>query len=170
TLHLSLLPDLHLPLILPVWRQSQYSTKNGFSLPPYAGEQSKDSVLAVHVARYGDTEAGRQMVEPGDTAALDQIDKDRYEREYPVEWTRLVAMLLHAAQIRLAAGDVDGGTELVVLHRQLRQVLDAKAAQGPLGADLLSRGWKTLNAAASAWRAEKKLELAGDADAAVAEW
>src|SRR5581483_12045551 len=95
TLHLSLLPDLHLPLILPVWRQSQYSTKNGFSLPPYAGEQSKDSVLAVHVARYGDTEAGRQMVEPGDTAALDQIDKDRYEREYPVEWTRLVAMLLH---------------------------------------------------------------------------
>jgi hypothetical protein len=170
TLHLSLLPDLHLPLVLPVWRQCSYSNKQGFSLPAYASDQAKDSALAVHVARYGDTEAARQLVEPGDTAALEQIEKYRYEREYPVEWTRLVALLLHAAQLRLATGDVDGGTELLVLHRQLREVLDAKAAQGPLGADLLARGWKTFTAAAAAWRAEKKLELAGQAYSVVAAW
>ncbi len=170
TLHLSLLRELHLPLVLPIWRQSQYSNKLGFSLPLYAADTSKDSRLAVHLACYGDTTAARQFVESGDAGALELIEKYRCEREYPVEWTRLVALLLHAAQLRLATGDVDGGTELVVLHRQLRQLLDSKAAQGALGADLLARGWKTFNAAAAAWRAEKKLELAKQAEDLIAEW
>src|SRR5262249_42598884 len=140
------------------------------SLPPYAADAIKDSLLAVHLARYGDNIAVRQLVEPADTTALEQIEKYRYEREYPLEWTRLVALLLHAAPLRIATGDVDGPTELVGRHRQLRQLIDAKAARGPLGADLLARGWKTFNTAAVAWRAEKKLELAKQADDLLAEW
>jgi len=169
-LPLSLLPNLHLPLVMPVWREASYSAKAGFSLPPYAAAGAKDSGLALNLARYGDFEAARQLVEPGDQKTLERIENGRFERDYPVEWTRLVALLLHASQLRLATGDVDGATELIVLHRQLRELLDAKAAQGALGADLFSRGRKVLTEAAAAWRAEKKGDLAGQADAAVAAW
>jgi hypothetical protein len=165
-----LLPDLRLPLAVPVFRQARYSATVEFSLPPYLKEGTKDSVLALHLARYGDHEAAGKLVEPGDAQTKRQIEAARYEREYPVEWTRLVGLLLHAAQMRLATGDIEGGTEVVVLHRQLRSVLDAKAARGPLGAVLLSRGRLALTRAAAAWRAEKKSELAGQAEAVLAEW
>ena len=165
-----LLPGLRLPLAVPVLRQARLSAKTEFSLPPYVQEGTQDSALALHLARYGDHEAAIKLVEPGDTETQRQIEAAHCEREYPVEWTRLVGLLLHAAQMRLATGDLEGGTELVVLHRQLRSVLDAKAATGPLGAVLLSRGRQTLAQAAAAWRAEKKLGLAAQADAALAEW
>ena len=45
--------------------------------------------------------------------------------------------MLQSARFKLANGEVDGATELVLLHRQLRQLLDARAAAGPLGAALL---------------------------------
>jgi hypothetical protein len=83
-------------------RQARYSAKDGFSLPLYVQEGSKDSVLALHLARYGDSEAANQLVEPGDTEISQQIQAARFEREYPVEWTRLVGLLLHSAQMRLA--------------------------------------------------------------------
>src|SRR5262249_55484275 len=66
--------------------------------------------------------------------------------------------------------DVEGGTELLVLHRQLRDLLDAKAAQGPLGAVLLGSGRIVFAGAAKAWREEKKTELAAQAEAGLAEW
>jgi hypothetical protein len=165
-----LIPELRLPLAVPVLRQARYSAKVEFSLPPYVETGTKDSALALHLARYGDHEAASKLVEPGDTETPRQIEAARFEHEYPVEWSRLVGLLLHAAQIRLATGDIEGGTELVVLHRQVRSVLDAKAAKGRLGAVLLSRGRQTLAQAAAAWRADKKLELAAQADAALAEW
>src|SRR5262245_58100881 len=52
-----LLPELHLPLALPVLREAKYSAKAGFSLPPYAADGEKDNDLALHLARYGDAEA-----------------------------------------------------------------------------------------------------------------
>src|SRR5262249_22969480 len=131
---------------------------------------SKDNVVALHLARYGDLEAANGLAEPGNAEISRQIQAAKYEREYPVEWTRLVGLLLHSAQMRLATGDVEGGTELVVLHRQLRAVLDPLAAKGPLGAALLSRGRVTLAQAAAAWRADKKEELATQAQAALADW
>lgn len=166
----TLIPSLRLPLVVPVLRQARYSAKDGFSVPPYLAEGSKDSDLALHLARYGDNEAAGRLVDPGDTEIRQHIQAARYEREYPVEWTRLVGLLLHSAQMRLAAGDVEGGTEVVVLHRQLRAVLDPQAAKGILGAELLARGRLTLARAAAAWRANKKEELASQADAALADW
>jgi hypothetical protein len=165
-----LIPELRLPLAVPVLRQAKYSGKAEFSLPPYVPAGTQDSALALHLARYGDHDAASKLVEPGDTETRQQIEAARCEHEYPVEWTRLVGLLLHAAQMRLATGDLEGGTELIVLHRQVRSVLDAKAANGPLGAVLLSRGRQTLAQAAAAWRAEKKLQLAAQADAVLAEW
>jgi hypothetical protein len=165
-----LLPDLRPPLAVPVLRAATFSAKAGFSLPPYVAEDSRDSALALHLARFGDTEAAAKLVEQGDAAARRQIEAGRCERNYPLEWTRLVGLILHAAEFRLATGDVEGASELVLLHGQLRTLLDAKAAEGALGATLLPRGRETLARAAVAWRAAKKTELAEEVEAAVASW
>ncbi len=146
----TLIPTLRLPLVVPVLREVHYSDKAGFSLPSYLAEDSKDSALALHLARHGDYEAAEKLVEPGDTETSQRIQEARFEREYPVEWTRLVALHLHIAQ--------------------LRAVLDPQAARGTLGAALLSRGRQTLTRAAVAWREEKMVELAGQADATLADW
>ena len=66
SLYLSLLEQFRLPLVVPIWREAKYSTSAGFSLPPYFTGESRDSKLALHVARYGDLEAARKLVEPGD--------------------------------------------------------------------------------------------------------
>src|SRR5262249_49171703 len=139
-LQFTLVPHVRLPLAVPVLREAKYSAKAGISLPPYAPEDLRDSGLALHLARYGDVEAARQLVDPADAATLARIEACRCERNYPVEWTRLTGLMLHVAEVRLANADVDGGTELLVLHRQLRTLLDARAAQGPLGALLLGHG------------------------------
>src|SRR5262249_26022162 len=120
--------------------------------------------------RFGDSEAALQLVEPTAAAARSQIEAGRYERNYPVEWTRLAGLMLHGAQIRLATGDLQGGTELVLLHQQLQQLLDSRAARGLLGATLLPSGRETLARAAAAWREEKQTILVEQATAALATW
>jgi hypothetical protein len=165
-----LLPALHPPLAVPVLREAKFSERAGFSLPPYAAPGTTDTELALHLARYGDAEAARRLVDPADADAARQIDQLALERNYPVEWTRLVAMLLDSAQLRLATGDLDGGTEIVQVHRQLQQLLDARAAHGPLGAALLSRGRKALTLAQAAWTEAKQAELTSQAHKALASW
>jgi hypothetical protein len=165
-----LMPELRLPLVVPVWREAKYSPTLGFSLPPYTPAESKDTEMALHLARYGDTEAACKLVAPQDTEALSQIEAGRFERDYPVEWTRLIGLMLHAAQVRLATGDADGEKELVGLNRQLTQVLDPKAAAGALGSALLGRGRKVLARAETAWRANQRNDLADQAKADLAEW
>src|SRR5262249_31929465 len=98
------------------------------------------------------------------------IDECRCERNYPVEWARVVGLLIQSAEVRLATGDLEGGTELVALHKQLQAVLDGKAAKGPLGAALLSRGRTALAMAAAAWRSENKNGLAKQAEGVVRAW
>ncbi len=166
-LELGLVSSFRLPLVVPVWREAKYSEKVGFSLPPYATEGTKDSVLALHLARFGDDQAARKLAEAGDGAKLDAC---KYQRNYPVEWSRLVGLLLHDAQMRVAAGDLEGLNDLIALHTQLRTVLDAKAARGPLGSALLGRGRRVLTEAASAARSGKRADLAVPAEKALKEW
>ena len=166
----ALLPDARLPLVLPIWREARFAPRDGISLPPYLAEGNKDSACALHLARFGDTEAAQQLVDPADREARRRIEAGRPERNYPAEWTRLVALMLHLAQYRLAGGDVAGAQELVALHRQLLTVLDPQAAGGPLGADLLARGQHTLRLAARAWREAKNTELADQAEAVLKAW
>src|SRR5439155_2277159 len=98
---LAFLPDLRFSLSAPVLREAQFSARAGFSLPPYLKEDARDAGVALHLARYGDVEAARKLAPP-DANFQARLDAWRLERNYPVEWTRLVALLLDAAQIQLA--------------------------------------------------------------------
>lgn len=162
-----LLPEARLPLVLPIWRQARFSASAGISLPPYLADGAKDGACAVHLARYGDVVAARLLA---DDSARPRIEALQAEKNYPAEWTRLVALMLHGAQYRLAAGDPTGAGEILALHRQLIAILDVKAAAGPLGADLLSRGHFTLTRAAKAWREAKNVALAQQVETALADW
>jgi hypothetical protein len=170
TVSFLLLPELHVPLAVPVLREAKFSSHTGFSLPPYLADGATDNELALHLARFGDAEAARKLAQPGDADTLRRIEKCRYERNYPVEWTRLVGLMLHGAQLRLATGDLEGATELLVWHRELKTLLGPKAGLGPLGAALLPRGHKALQQAVAAWRLAKQEALVEQANAALAEW
>lgn len=148
----TLLPDIRLPLVAPIFRDAHYSKDRGLTLPPYLRVDGHDSAVAFHLARYGDVDAALTLVDPGDKDALRLIREQAFEKAYPVEWTRLVAILMHANQISLATGNKEGAKNLISLHMQLRAALDQKAKQGPLGAALLGRGLGTLQQAAAAWK------------------
>jgi hypothetical protein len=167
-----LLPQLHPPHTVPVFQEAKFSAAAGVSLPPYLQEGAADPAIALHLARFGDHDAAVKLVGGGLGGRLEAL---RAERNYPVEWTRLVGLTLLSAQYKLALGGregVDGATELVCLHRQLREVLGPKAAAGPLGATLLPFGRRALTLAAAAWQEPKqnRTALAKDVEEALKAW
>jgi hypothetical protein len=167
-----LVPNLHLAIHIPVFQEAKFLEAAGFSLPPYLKHGQKDAAVALHLARFGDLEVGRKLIDPSSAEVSATVAKLASDKNYPVEWTRLVALALYAAQFKLAGGGVDGATELVNLHKQLKEVLDSRAASGPLGAALLPLGRHVLAGAAKTWREPnfQKTALADDADAALAAW
>jgi hypothetical protein len=167
-----LLPQLHPPILSVVFADAKFSPVAGFSLPPYFKEGQKDAAFALHMARFGDREAALNLADPTDRDLLVKIDACRGERNYPVEWTRLASLVLQNAELKLANGEPDGASELVLLHRELRSLLDAKQASGTLGAALLPRGRQALALAAAAWRDPhwNKTALSTDIDSALADW
>jgi hypothetical protein len=165
-----LLPNLRLPLCVPVFTQAKYAPRSKMSLPPYLPEGQKDREIALHLARFGDTQAALRLVDRRDGAVVGRIKALRPGRNYPLEWTRLVGLHLHAAQVRLATGEPDGARQLIGLHRQLQQVLDPRARKGVLGATLLGRGRAALARAAAAWNQANQPELARQVEAALAAW
>ncbi len=167
-----LLPALRPPVVSVVFAEAKFSPAAGFSLPPYVKEGQKDTAVALHLARFGDREAALKLADPTDKDLSAKIDAYRGERDYPVEWTRLTALVLQNAELKLANGEADGATELVQLHRQLRTLLDGKSAPAALAASLLPRGRQALTLAAAAWRQPRlnKTALAADVDAALADW
>jgi hypothetical protein len=148
----ALLDKLRMPLTVPVLGEAVYSDKLGFSLPPYVKEGARDGDLALHLARHGDVDAALKLVDPENAAVVEKLESYRASRNYPVEWTRLVGLTLQEAEHKMARGDIEGATELVLLHRQLRDLLDKKAAAGQLGAVLLPLGQRALRDAVTAWR------------------
>lgn len=166
----SLMPDLRLPLAIPVWREARFRSEAGISLPPYVPEGVQDAVLAIHVARFGDQEAAKILLPSDDAAAAKQVEAFKLEKNYPLEWTRLVALKLHAAQLELATGEPLAAADLGRLHKQVREALDAKAAQGPLGAALLPRGRVVLERAAAAWGKEDRKDRVGPIEETLKEW
>jgi hypothetical protein len=167
-----LLPQLHAPFAVPVYGKCRWSAAAGVSLPPYLKDRQRDPAVALHLARHGDREAALKLADPDDKDLLSQIDAWRTDRNYPLEWTRLVGLALQAAEFKMAHGNVEGATELVLLHRQLREVLDPRAAKGPLGAALLLVGRHAVELAAAACRdpTVNKKALADDLAGAFAEW
>jgi hypothetical protein len=167
-----LLPQLHAPVTVPVFARCRWSEAAGVSLPPYLKEGDRDAGVALHLARHGDRSGALKLADPNDKDLLSQIDAWRTDQEYPLEWTRLVSLVLQAAQFKMAQGNVEGATELVLLHRQLHDLLDARAARGPLGAALLPAGRHAMQLAVEACRQPRvnKKGLALDLEAALADW
>jgi hypothetical protein len=167
-----LLAQLRPAVTPPVFAQAKFSARAGFSWPPYLKEGATDPNLALHLARHGDHEAALKVADPADKELLARIEACRTERNYPVEWTRLAGLVLGSAQFKLAEGSPEGAEELVAAHKQIRAVLDAKAAAGPLGAALLPTGRRALTLAAAAWREPRlnKQALADEIDRALADW
>jgi hypothetical protein len=167
-----LLPRLCPPLRVPVFREARFSQEAGFSLPPYLQPGTTDATVALHLARFGDHEAAVKVAPSGDARLRKQIDNLRCAQDFPVEWSRLVGLVLAASQLKLASGDVAAASRLVLVHKQLRALLDEQAANGPLGEVLLPAGRHALSLAAKAWRdpARKKDALANDIDKALEEW
>jgi hypothetical protein len=163
----ALLPTVRLPLAVPVFRKAKYSEVAGFSLPPYLSEATRDPAVALHLARYGDAEAARKLADPATRAKIDAL---RLGRNYPVEWTRLVALILQHTQFRLATGDTGAVEELSQIHEQLRQVLDEPARRGPLGAALLTPGREVLRQAADVWRLRKDEDDVAKVESILKSW
>ncbi len=157
----ALVPKLRLPSMPPVFREAKYSPERGFSVPPYL-EGKQDAALAVHLARHGDTEAALKLADPETAAELKKLALDR---NYPVEWTRLVGLMLHHAQVSMASDNIDGARHLLGLQVQLRAILPAATQQSPLGQALLPLGVETLRQAAAAWKERDRTGLAQQADA-----
>ncbi len=171
-LSLDLLPGLQPPRTMPVFGQAAYSEKAGFSLPPYVKAGDRDAAVALHLARLGDREAALKLADRSDKDLLYCIDGRRTDRNYPLEWTQLTALAFQSAEWKLASGEAQGAADLVQMHKQLRALLDDKAAAGPLGAALLPLGRRALAEAAAAWKKSKnnKQDLAQDIDAALKDW
>jgi hypothetical protein len=163
------LPSVRLPLSIPVWRQARYDGLLDCSVPTYFTGK-KDSDLALHLARHGDVEAALKLLQPGDTRTRSQIDALQLTRNYSVEWTRLVALMLHEAEFRLLSNDLHGGRTIVMVHKQLLSLLDGKARSSALGVALLSRGKGLLKQAEEEWRKTKEAALADQASVALASW
>jgi hypothetical protein len=165
-----LLPDAYASAVAPVLRQAKFSPERGFSVPPYLPEGRPDTELALHLARYGDIEAAHKLVNPADVDATRELDGFQLERNYPVEWTRLIGLLLRRSMYHLLMGHVDEAKQLIGLHQQLEKLLGPKARSSPLGVELLSRGQSILYQAAGAWRASRQESLANQAEAFAAGW
>jgi hypothetical protein len=162
----ALLPELRFPLKIPVWQEASFSEPLGISIPTKASVGQGSFAMAEHLALFGDLDAAKKLA-----GADSKIPNSSHvDRNYPLEWSRLVALMQFDAQYRLAMGDTEGAKELISLHGKLLKVLDDKAKKGPLGADLLGRGRTTLAAAALALKKGRDPELAQAIDSALASW
>src|SRR5262245_24641217 len=160
------LADAVLPLAVPVLREAKYSAGLGVSVPPYFAEASKDTPLAMHLARHGDVEAALKIADPAD---LGRVRNMQASKAFPVEWTRLVGLLQHSAELALAADNLDGAKQLISMQRQLEKLLD-DSAPAALRAALLPRGRRILEQARDAWRATGQTTRVQEADSVLTKW
>lgn len=167
---LHLVPAARIPLAFPIWQEAQFSQQRDMLVPPYLPEGQYDSALALHLARHGDIEAARKLVDPVDADIQAEIARYALPRNYPVEWTRLVALILDKAHLNLASGDVDAAKRIASIHSQLKQILGKEAADSQLGSILLPRGRTVLFLAVEAWRKANEGELVKLAEPVLVGW
>jgi hypothetical protein len=164
-----LLPQLAVCVQAPIFQSAAYRADQGISLPGYVKAGAYDSDVALHLARHGDQQAAMALA---DAALRPRVAEMACEKHYPLEWTRLVALTLAMAQLRLAAGEASAATDLIRAHEQLSDLLGPKARASALGSVLLGQGRRALQLAARAWRspAHNKVGLAEDVEKALAAW
>jgi hypothetical protein len=166
---LAFLPNLPIPLIVPIWTEATYSAKRGISLPPYVRDDEPDRELALHLATFGDCEGARLLANPQDASTQKAINEAAYERNYPAEWTRLTALLLFDAELRMAQGEAKGARDLLAYHWEIKKILGTKAAQGWLGQALLPLGRLAFEQAVPTWQKDNATELVNEGKAFLAD-
>ncbi|HEV8059670.1 MAG TPA: hypothetical protein VGP68_07345, partial [Gemmataceae bacterium] len=168
-LHLGFLPKLPMPLIIPIWSECAFSEIRGISLPPYVHGDEPDPELALHLASSGDGDGARLLAGPADSATQKAIAEAAYERNYPAEWTRLTALLLYDAELRMAQGEMNGARDLLAYHWQLKKLLTPKATKGWLGQALLPVGRMAIEQAIAAWQTDNVTGLVQEGKAMLAD-
>ena len=166
----ALLKDHRWPTATPVFREANYRPGLGISLPTYVSDGVKDSIIAQHLDRFGDHEAAALLVDPSDEAIAGKIAVNRTKINFPVEWTRLVALSELAAQIDLASDNFEGAKRLIAIQRKLRALFNEETRNSPLGVALLNRGVSTLKQAATAWQTTGRIDLGQQTMSLVAEF
>lgn len=165
------LPLFRTPLCWPIWHECKYSSKLDMLLPPYLEEGKTDAGLALHLARHGDLEAARKLADPADTALKADIAALALSRNYPAEWTRLIALMLDHAHLVLANGtSYDPARRIASLHRQLSALLDDADRKSPIGVALLPRGRIILTEAIDGWRKIGYADWLQHAEPALKDW
>lgn len=165
----ALLPRVWQPVILPGIHDPRFHADLGLSLPSYveAKDAERQPELARLYASFGDIEAAKRLTGGQGTEAFGPF---RYERNFPLEWTRLAALQLHSAAQRIALGDAEGLAELVDVRSQIRQALGDHAQNTPLGQHLLTLERRVVEQAEMAWREKGEKNLADQAAAVLADW
>ncbi len=162
----SLLPHAHLSVVMPIWREASYSEELGISLPPYLTADSNDKLSAMHLAHHGDADGALKLIDAGDKDTAELIKSLKSKRNYPVEWSRLVALLLYEAELRLADGNPEAAWEILGIHQQLEKL----GMPDALRTALMFRGRALLQQAAKAWSETGKKERAEKIDSTVNDW
>jgi hypothetical protein len=165
----ALLPRIWQPVILSGIHDPRFHPDLGLSLPAYleAKDAEQQPELARLYASFGDIEAAKRLTGGQGTGEVGQF---RYERSFPLEWTRLAALQLHSAAQRIALGDAEGFAELVEIRSQIRQALGDHAQSTPLGQHLLALERRVVEQAEMAWREKGEKNLADQAAAVLADW
>jgi len=164
------LATLRLPISVPIWQEATWSAEAGISLPPYVKPGAKDAALAWHLARHGDLESAQKLSSPDDLEKLASLHRSLYDRNYPVEWSRLAGRTLQWQQLRLIQGNPESAGEIASIHEQLQKIFSGKERGSPLAAMLLPMGKRTLQAARLAWEQEGQSERAQQASDALSTW
>ena len=161
---------IRFPLATPIWQDAAYSQQAGMTLPRYLRPGTRDNALAWHLARHGDLDAAKRLADPGEADSLTALHRSLYERNYPVEWTRLLARKMQLAQLTLRRGGEDAAGQIISLHRELVQFLDARARRAPLGSTLLGLGRRALREGTAALKGEKAAARVKADQEALASW
>lgn len=163
------LPKWYQPVVIPGFQDQKYDKDLGFSVPSYVdpkdGAQLRE--LALQYARIGDAETALKLVgEKG----LAELERYQLDKNYPIEWTRYVALEFHSLQQHVAIGEPDAVHELLAFHQELDKLLDEKAKQSLLGQTLLARGRRTLDAARTEYKNRGNQQAYDEVEAALKDW
>jgi len=164
-----LLPRTYQPLVFPGIHDAKFHADLGYSLPVYVDprETVPQPDLALLYAQYGDFEAAQKLAR--DSAPAD-LEKFKLDRNYPLEWTRYVTLLLHSLAQKIALGEADAFAEFVDTRKQMEAALDEKARHSPLGETLLALERRVIQQAAEVWRKQGDTTLANQSAGLIGSW
>lgn len=144
--------EVPVPVVVPVFQKTAFDADLGISVPAYGTDPKAlrgDEDVAMQYARFGDVK-GAETLAP---TLKGKLEKYSLGRNYPIEWTRYVALEFQNMINRAAEGSPEALRNVVKLHTQVQDILkDDKAKQSMLGQTLLPLGRRAVLACAESTR------------------